>query len=225
MAKTTMFLIALTAWTAGAGVAVSAQHPGPLEAWIEREAPRLAASRLSAVRTAQSSDWPAVRQLGNRTRVRVVTGDGRTIKGRTVGASEERLVIVDGQNREHTLLRENVREVRLDRRVSVAASLGLGLLAGALAGNMAGRQVDICDSCDPPIPPSLAYAFHGGLVGGGVGLAIGHALRQRPGRLVYAGSKPFSPSPSAAPPPQSTRPPPSSPGAARTARAPVPGTR
>ena len=177
-------------------VALSAQQPnrGPLSASLEREATRLA-STLSANDPERSTgfsrpvaqigpldDWDAVRRLNDGTRVLVTTNQGRGINGRLNTVSEDTLQIVVRWRRKETLLRHDIREVRLRHRLSVGEHAGLGLLVGGVTGLLAGAP---CVDC--PVNVGLVY---GTFLGGIGGFVIGEGVHARPGRLVYARTSP-----------------------------------
>jgi hypothetical protein len=176
---------------------------GPIQSSVERAAARLVSTLAEADRTRQASPaastpgsqsapagWGAVEGLASGRRVVVTTTSERGIKGQISTVDENVLRMIDRQGRDRAINRNDVLEVRLDHELTAAKSTALGLLLGVLTGSAAGSRVEICQSCDPPIPPTFAYGVFGGMVGTGVGYAVGSAISSRPGRLVYASPRP-----------------------------------
>lgn len=85
--------------------------------------------------------------------------------------------------RKRTVLRNDIREVRLRHRLSVGqhAALG-GLLGGVIGRALVGPP---CIDC----PADVGLEF--GILWGGIGgYVVGEAVHARPGRLVYTLAKP-----------------------------------
>lgn len=205
MTRFASVVLALSLWF---GVGLSAQQPGqsPLRASLERDATRLAPTLAvqepswngatgvdtRAARIDRSDDWDAVRRLKDGTRVLVTTRQGRGINGRLTTVSEDRLQIVGRSGRKQTIPRDDVREVRLDHRLSVVQHAGLGLLLGGVTGFLVGRAA----ACDPDVcagEGGLAIAggaVYGTFIGGIGGFVVGQAVHARKGRLVYTRVQP-----------------------------------
>ena len=202
MTRFASVILALSLWF---GVGLSAQQPSQssLRASLEREvASTLVAHDPSwngstgfntpAAQIARSDDWDTVRRLKDGTRVLVTTLQGRDINGRLTTVSEDTLQMVVRWGRKQTLLRDEVREVRLSHRLSVGQHAGLGLLLGGVTGFLVGSAA----ACDPHVcggEGGLAVAgglVYGTLMGGIGGFVVGEAVHARPGRLVYTLAKP-----------------------------------
>lgn len=204
MTRFASVVLALSLWF---GVGLSAQQPGQgsLRASLEREAARLAwtlaahdpswndSTRFNtpAAQIERSDDWDTVRRLKDGTRVLVTTRQGRGINGRLTTVSEDTLQMVVRWGRRQTLLRDDVREVRLGHRLSVGQHAGLGLLLGGVTGFLVGSAA----ACNPNVcggEGGLAIAggtVYGTFMGGIGGFVVGQAVHARPGRLVYARAK------------------------------------
>ena len=189
-------------------IVLSAQHSGlsPVGASLEREATRLAATLAtheqpsassrgfdaSAAQIDRSHDWDAVRRLKDGTRVLVSTGQERGLEGSVTAVSDDELQIVVRRGRLQTLRRDDVREVRLDHRLSIGQHVGLGLLVGGVTGYLIGSAV----GCDPRVcggEGGLAIAggtLYGTFTGGLGGFVVGHVVHSRSARLVYARATP-----------------------------------
>lgn len=183
---------------------LSAQQPGQssLRASLEHEATRLAATLTvddpfrndseARAQVQRSDDWDTVRLLEKGTRVRVTTRQGQSMNGRLTTASDDTLQLVVRWGRKQTLLRDDVREVRRDRPLSVGQYAGLGLLLGGVAGFLVGSAA----ACDPHVcggEGGLTIAgstVQGTFLGGVGGFVAGEAMHSRPGRLVYARERP-----------------------------------
>jgi hypothetical protein len=141
-------ILALSLWF---GVGLSAEYPAQTE---------------------RSEDWNTVRRLKDGTRVLVTTRQGRGIDGRLNTVREDALQMVVRWGRKQTLLRDDVREVRLGHRLSVGQHAGPGLLLGGVTGFLVGSAA----ACDPNVcggredSRSLAARFTGSLWGASVAL-------------------------------------------------------
>jgi hypothetical protein len=205
MTRFASVILALSLWV---GVGLSAQQPSQssLRASLEREVTPLASTLVAddpfwngstgfntpAAQIARSNDWDTVRRLKDGTRVRVTTLQGRDINGRLTTVSEDTLQMVVRWGRKQTLLRDEVREVRLSHRLSVGQHTGLGLLLGGVTGFLVGSAA----ACDPLVcggEGGLAVAgglVYGTLMGGIGGFVVGEGVHARPGRLIYTLAKP-----------------------------------
>ena len=175
--------------------------PGPIQVAVARAAAGLASTFAATDRDRDTSteqtlpsrtalgDWDAVRQLPAGQRVVVTTASERDIKGRIAVVDGNTIRIIN-RGRDRTFNRTDVREVRLDHKLTLGHYAGLGLLAGVLTGIAAGNRVEICRSCDPPISPAIGYGMFGGFVGGSIGFAVGSAVSIKPGRMVYTSALP-----------------------------------
>jgi hypothetical protein len=195
MTRFASVVLALSLWF---GVGLSAQQPGQssLRASLEHEATRLASTLAAhdpswngstgfntpAAQIGRSDDWDAVRRLKDGTGVLVTTRQDRRINGKLTAVSEDTLQMVVRWGRKQTLLRDDIREVRLRHRLSVGQHAGLGLLVGGVTGRLVGAP---CVDC--PVDVGLAY---GTFLGGIGGFVVGEAVHARPGRLVYARTRP-----------------------------------
>ena len=137
----------------------------------------------SATQIERTNDWNAIRQLKEGTRILVTTSQDRSIRGRTSTVSEDALRMIDRQGHDQMLRREDVREVRLDHRLSVGQYVGLGLLIGGWAGVAIGRASE----CDCELRGlGTAMGAISGTIGGAIGgWMIGDAMNARPRRLIY----------------------------------------
>ena len=185
-------------------VAVSAQQLGeqPIRVSLEREATRLATTLAArdpswngstgfnapAVQLDRSDDWDTVQRFEEGTRVLVTTRQGRSIDGKLTTVSEDTLQMVVRWGRKQTLLRDDIREVRLGHRLSVGQHASLGLLLGVSAGFLAG-SAEACASNVCGGEGGLAVAggsVYGPLVGSIGGVALRELAPAGPGRLVSA---------------------------------------
>lgn len=194
MTRIAPVVLALTLWF---GVGLSAQQLGQslLRPALEREAIRMASTLAAhdpsstdfnthAAQIERSDDWDAVRRLKDGTRVRVTTRQDRRLNGKLTTVSEDTVQMVVRFGRKQTLLRDDIREVRL--RHPLHRYVFLGVLAGGVTGYVAGRISNRgCVDCLPAALSAMTFGFLGGSGGALVGKMV-----DAPGPLVYALAKP-----------------------------------